>query len=234
VPALLALSGQVLWGLAPYYLSAGAIGFYIRLALVWSVLAAVSLFPDERRLLRLPRFYLGVALCIGGFVALSMAGLDADVTATGVVIMFFCSLFFGLYSVSVRWHLRGMNPLVGFGVVAQYVSLGTLTAMLLRGHPACLMTLETHEWISLVASSLLGIALGHFFLYTAVQRLGAAVTAGVQSITPFVTVAIAYLLLGESMTTATWIAGIVIVAGAVALLSAQQVMARRRQESTPR
>jgi len=230
VPALLALGGQILWGLAPYYLSASTIGFYIRFALVWSVLAAVTLFPDERRLLGLPRFYVGLALCIGGFVALSVAGIqsDADVSVTGVVIMIFCSFFFGLYAVSVRWHLRGMNPLVGFGVVAQYVSCGTLIAMLLWGTPSCLVPLSFGNWTALITSSLLGIALGHFFLYTAVQRLGAAVTSGVQSITPFFTVAMAYLFLGESMTTTKWIAGIVIVVGAAVLLSAQQIITRQK------
>ena len=228
-PALLAFSGQVLWGLAPYYLSASAIGFYIRFALVWSVLAAVTLFPDERRLLGLPRFYIGLAFCVGGFVALSVAWIqsDADVSTWGVVIMLCCSCFFGLYAVSVRWHLRGMNPLVGFGVVAQYVSLGTLTAMIFWGTPSALMRLSYGNWTELIASSLLGIALGHFFLYTAVQRLGAAVTSGVQSITPFLTVAMAYVLLDEQMTVAKWVAGIVIVVGAAVLLSAQRRIARQ-------
>jgi drug/metabolite transporter (DMT)-like permease len=232
VPALLALGAQVLWGLAPYYLSASAIGFYIRFALVWSVLAAVTLFPDERRLLGLPRFYVGMGLCVGGFITLSVAGIqsDADVSVTGVVIMLFCSFFFGLYAVSVRWHLRGMNPLVGFGVVAQYVSVGTLSAMLLWGKPSSLVALSSGDWTALIGSSLLGIAMGHFFLYTAVQRLGAAVTSGVQSITPFLTVAMAFVFLGESMTTAKWVAGIVIVAGAAVLLSAQQVVDRQRAE----
>lgn len=46
VPSLLALGGQVLWGLTPYYLPAGTIGFLLRFSLVFSLAGAVLLFPD--------------------------------------------------------------------------------------------------------------------------------------------------------------------------------------------
>jgi drug/metabolite transporter (DMT)-like permease len=218
----------VFWALAPYYLAASSIGFFVRFALIWSVLAAVTIFPDERRLLRLPRFYLGMGLGIGGFAAMSLATSvpDADVSVTGIVIILLCSLFFGLYAVSVRCYLRDTNPLVGFGVVSQYVSLGTLIAMGLWGTPTQLGSLSATGWAALVSSSVLGIALGHLFLYAAVQRVGAAITSGVQSVTPFLTVAMAWTFLGESMTPWKWVAGIVMVVGAVVLLSAQHVIHR--------
>jgi drug/metabolite transporter (DMT)-like permease len=233
IPAILALAGQVFWALAPYHLAANAIGFFIRFALVWSVLGAVILFRDERLLLRLPRFYLGMGLCVGGFIALSMsAGFsDADISSTGVVIMLFCSLFFGLYAVSVRLFLRGMNSLIGFGVVSQYVSIGTVTAMLVWGSPTVVPDLTAETWAALALSSLLGIAMGHFFLYAAIQRVGAAITAGVQSVTPFLTVGIAFIFLGESLTMTQWGAGIMMVAGAAVLLSAQHVIGENRNET---
>ena len=226
IPALLALSGQIFWALAPYHLAANAIGFFIRFALVWSVLGAVILFRDERLLLRRPRFYVGMGLCVVGFIAMSMSASfsDADVSSTGIVIMLFCSLFFGLYAVSVRSFLRGINSLIGFGVVSQYVSVGTVTAMFAWGSPTVVADLKAEAWAALVLSSLLGIAMGHFFLYVAIKRVGAAITSGVQSVTPFLTVGIAYVFLGESMTTTKWVAGITMVAGAAILLSAQHVI----------
>ena len=226
IPATLALGGQIFWALAPYYLPASSIGFYLRFALVWSVVAAVTLFPDERRLLKLTRFYVGLGLCVGGFVALSLSTETShgDVSAKGIVIMFFCSVFFGLYSVSVRRFLQGTYPLIGFGVVSQYVSLGTLTAMFVWGMPSRVGSLGTEEWAVLATSSVLGVALGHFFLYAAVQSVGAAITSGVQSVTPFLTVIMATTLLGETMTMWKWTAGLTMVAGAAVLLSAQHVM----------
>lgn len=226
IPAALALSGQVFWALAPYYLTASSIGFFVRMSLVWSLLAAMILFADERRLLRVPGFYLGLLLAIGGFVVLSVSRglLDASVTLTGVAIIFTCSLFFGLYAVSVRKCLRGIHPLIGFGVVSQFVSIGTLTAGAMFGQLEDLLSLSTTSWCQLVSSSILGIAFGHFFLYVGVGRLGAAIPAGVAAVTPLVTAALAIVFLGESLTTFQWVAGTGMMLGAVVLLRTQQVV----------
>jgi drug/metabolite transporter (DMT)-like permease len=196
------------------------------MALVWSLVGAMTFFPDERRLLRLPTFYIGLLFSVGGFLVLSInkGMFDAEVTVAGIVIILFCSLFFGLYSVSVRHYLRGIHPVVGFGVVSQFVSLGTLTGMAAVGRPQELLAMSAQGWGMLVASSILGIAFGHIFLYTAVGRLGAAITSGTQSLTPFITAAIACIFLGESLTRVQWSAGIAMVIGAVVLLATQHAI----------
>ncbi len=180
VPSLLALGGQILWGLAPYYLPAGSIAFFMRFSLVFALAGSMLLFHDERKLLALPHFYIGLLLLVGGFVlmSISMIRFDSETTLTGIVIILCCGAFMGLYGVSVRYFLRGVNPLVGFGIVSHYVSAGTVVAMLALGDYEQLQTVTSMNWLALVASSILGIALGHFFLYSAVSRLGAAVTAG--------------------------------------------------------
>ncbi len=148
VPAALAFSAQVLWALAPYYLPASAIGFFARLALVWSLLGAMILFSDERKLLSTVGFYVGLLFSVGGFVVLSVSKglLDTDVTWVGILIITVCSSFFGLYAVAVRWFLRRVHPLLGFGVVCQYVSLGTLVLMFSFGQPSELMQLRASRW----------------------------------------------------------------------------------------
>jgi drug/metabolite transporter (DMT)-like permease len=223
-PGLLALGGQILWALAPYYLPASMLGFFIRMAFVWSLLVAMIVFPDERRLLRSGTFFVGVAFCVGGFLALSWSKvrLDAEVTTPGIVIMLFCSMFFGLYGVAVRGFLRGVHPVLGFGIVSQVVSLGTLILLPLFGRPALLLTLTAGDLTVLISSSVLGVALGHFFMYTSVQRLGATITMGVGATGPFVTVVLARLFLSESMTGDQWSAGITMSGGALALLRAQR------------
>jgi len=229
VPSLFALGGQVLWALAPYYLPASAIGFFMRFSLVFAFSGAMILFPDERKLLGLPKFYVGLLLLVGGFILMSVSKLqfDAEVTATGIVIILLCGVFFGFYGVSVRYFLRGINPLIGFGIVSHYVSAGTLIAMFAWGDYRLLFTVSSVDWIALVGSSVLGIALGHFFLYAAVSRLGAAVTSGAQTLTPFPTMLLAGWFLHERMTGLEWISGLTMVAGAAVLLVAQNQIARR-------
>ncbi|MEO1994077.1 MAG: EamA family transporter [Planctomycetaceae bacterium] len=95
IPAALAFSGQILWALTPYYLSASAIGFYVRSSLVWALLAAMLLFPDERVLLRRWQFHTGLALTVAGFFVLSIAAnSNLEITRQGIVLILFFGLFF--------------------------------------------------------------------------------------------------------------------------------------------
>lgn len=223
VPSFLALGGQVFWALAPYYLPAGAIGFLMRFSLVFALVGAVLVFPDEMKLLTLPSFYIGLVLCVIGFIvmAISKVQFDADVTPLGIGIMLLCSVFFGFYGISIRYFLRGIHPLVGFGIVSHAVSIGTLAAMFMVGRYEDLAVVTGRDWLVLIGSSVLGIALGHYFLYSAVVRLGAAISSAAQTLIPFLTVLLASRFLGESMSSLEWIAGVTMVAGAAALLDAQ-------------
>jgi drug/metabolite transporter (DMT)-like permease len=226
VPAFLAFGGQVFWALAPYYLEAGAIALLVRLSLVWSLIGAMLLFRDERKLLSHPLFYLGLMLTMIGFVVLSANQIQSTqgVTVTGVVVISLCALFFGLYAVSVRYFLQGIQPLVAFGTVSQFVTIGTLVAMAVGGNYHDLAVLPTSKWAVLIVSSILGIALGHSFLYAAVKRLGAAISSGLLTATPFVTILLAAIVLGETLTVLEWWAGIAMVVGALFLLRSQQAM----------
>lgn len=234
VPSIFAFGGQVFWALAPYYLPASAIGFFLRSSLAFALAGAMWLFPDERRLLRSPKFYAGLGLLIGGFVVMSIrkVQLDAEVTTTGIVIMLLCSVFFGCYGVSVRYFLHGINPLVGFGLVSHYVSFGTVTAMLAWGDYQRLYGLPYQDWMVLGGSSLVGVALGHFFLYSAVTRLGAAITSGAQTLTPFLTLLLAGWFLQERLSGLEWAAGLTMVVGTIMLLWAQnQLLSKARAAS---
>ena len=112
---------------------------------------------------------------------------DAEVTLTGILIAFACSLFYGFYGVRVRYYLVRANPLVSSGVVSTLVSIGTVIMMFCIGDYQELADASGSTWLVILASSVVGITLGHYFLYSAVPRLGAAVTSGAQTLTPFAT-----------------------------------------------
>ena len=209
VPSFFALGGQILWGLSPYYLPAGTIGFLLRFSLVFTLAGAV-LFPDERRLLRQVSFYTGLILSIVGFVLLSASKIqtDAEVTLTGILITLACSLFYGCYGVSVRYSLLGVNPLMSSGVVAAIVSIGTLIMMFALGDYGALWRASGTDWLVILASSVVGITLGHYFLYSAVPLLGAAVSSGAQTLTPFATIVLAMWFLGEALNALEWLGAV--------------------------
>ncbi len=222
-PALFALLGQVFWGMAPYFLPASAIGFYVRFSMVVAMAAGMFLFHDERKLLRAPRFHVGLLLVLVGTIWFSLGeGVDARWgSLTGIVIMLLCATFFGCYGVSVRYYLSDVNPIVGFAVVSQLVSIGTLLGMAAWGDPARLGDMAPVEWVRVLVSTVLGISLGHIFMYTAVRTLGATISSAIQSLTPFVTAAIAFWVLGEVMSVGQWLAGTTLVIGATLLVLAR-------------
>jgi drug/metabolite transporter (DMT)-like permease len=224
VPASLAMAGQIFWALSPYYVGAITMGFLIKGAVVWGIVGAMVLFPEERPLLRSKRFYGGLALAAAGVVALSVAqgALEDRVTGLGVLFLLACSLFFGLYGVSVRYTMSGVHPLLAFAVVSQCVAAGTLTLMVLWGDPGAALDLPPEGWALVAASSLLGIATSHVFYYVALLRLGASLATSMHLVGPFVTLAAASIFLGESMGAFEWGAGLVLIAGGGLLLAAQE------------
>ena len=230
VPASFALLGQVFWGMAPYYLPASAIGFYVRFSMVVAMAAGMFLFHDERKLLRSSLFHAGLILVIVGTVWFS-TGEEADSSwgsVMGIAVMMLCATFFGCYGVSVRYFLGDVNPVLGFAIVSQLVSIGTLIGMGLYGDPETLWTLDGADWLRVFLSTVLGISLGHIFMYSAVRVLGATISSAIQSLTPFVTAASAFWVLGEVMTPVQWLAGTTLVVGATLL-----VLARAHRPNRP-
>ena len=220
VPAVITFFGQILWGLAPYYMGATLIGFMIQSALLWTLTGAMILFPDERRLLKSPVFYSGILLALGGVGALSIAqgALGKESSTTGILIILGCGVFFGLYAVAVRYFMRKDSPLLAFGVVSNYVSIGTLTLMFCFGNLSLIPAMNVTGWSVMAASAVLGIALAHVFLYTAIQRIGASISHGASLVIPFATLLLAYVVLGETLSTLEWLAGLGMVAGGALLL----------------
>lgn len=223
LPAAVNLASQTLWAVSPYYLSAGMIAFLLRLSTIWAILGAFCLFPDERRLASSGLFWSGTILALGGFLIMSwsQATQVAGVSLAGVIIMFFCAIFYGLYGVTVRYAMGDRNPLFVFAVVGSYTSVG-LIFMAPIGQPASLLELSGPVWILLAASAVVGIAMAHGMYYAAVQRIGAAVSMLMLSVTPFVSIVGSNLVLGERFSAGQWTGGCLLVLGATIAMFAQQ------------
>ncbi len=225
VPAVFAFVGQILWAAAPYYIQANAIGFFIKASTIWAVAGAMLLFPGERLLLRSRRFGAGMVLAVAGLLGLAFSsGAFSDaLSGTGILVILSCGLFFGFYGVSIRYFMQGISPMVAFGVVAQYVSIGTVILMGIFGIEGSIVNLTQKGWILVVSTALFGVCISHIFFYVALLRLGASITSSFQMLSPFLTYLVAALYLGESMTGGpwAWVSGVVLVIGGLFLLWAQ-------------
>ncbi len=223
LPTAVNLAGQTLWAMAPYYLEAGVIAFLLRTAALWGIVGAFIFFPDERRLARMASFWLGTLLAAGGFVAMSWSTVAAAgrLQAAGIVIMFFCGICYGFYGVTVRYVMGRLDPLVVFAVIGNYTSVG-LIAMAPLGRPQSLLDLSGFSMGLLVISAITGITIAHGLYYVAVQRIGAAVSSLMLSVTPFVSLLVSAVFMGERFTALQAAGGTLLVAGAALAMHARQ------------
>lgn len=226
VPAVVNVIAQTLFAWSPYYMSAGMLSFLVRISIVWSILGAFWLFPDERPLARSRLFWSGAALAVGGFAIMAVSGLAGrEFTLAGIIVVLLCSVFWGLYDITVRYSMRNLHPLVVFGVIGNYTSIA-LILMGPLGEPSSVLRLSSGDLALLIASAFIGISAAHGMYYVALQRLGVAVSALTLMLTPFVSLVCGWLFLGEEFTAWQWVGALVLIAGATLALASRQYMLR--------
>lgn len=237
-PSIFNAAGQTAFALSFYHIDAATGSFGLRSQIVFVAIGAYLLFPGERRLLKDPRSWLGVFLVLAGtagtlFLAHG-AGPPAPVGVLashglGVFLAVGSGVLFAGYSLEVRRRLQGVNPVIAFAAISQYTALFLVVLMLIFAHDRngqadhgqSAWGLSVGQFSLLVLSSVIGIAVGHVWYYTAIARLGVAVSSGVVQLQPFVVAVAQLALYGVPLSGAQWVSGVLAVLGAGLLLFVQ-------------
>ncbi len=225
LPTVVNVIGQTFFAIAPYYMGAGVMSFLVRVSVIWSLLLAFWLFPEERRLARSLLFWIGVAAATVGFLLMWLGKPSMPITVAGVLIVFLCSVFWALYDVTVRYTMGRLHPLIVFGVIGNYTSVG-LIAICPLGEPSSVLHLDTFSLALLIASAYIGITIAHGLYYVALQRLGVAISAMGLLLTPFVSILGAAIFLHERFSGLQWLGGIGLTTGAMLALWSRYRMPR--------
>ncbi len=225
-PVFFNLIGQILWAWTPYFIDPGLMSFLSRLSVLWVVLISFLLFKDERTLTKSNHFWLGLTLVVIGFIGMVLGDNHTfgDMTAIGITMIFFCSIFTASYQVSVRRNLRDVDSRTAFGMVSSLTSIGLIGTALGFGHPEQAFQLPSSVLLLVLISSFLGIALSHFLFYFAVKRLGVAICSSTNLTGAFVAALGSYLIFHETLTQLQWLAGILLIAGSMMLIRSQKDM----------
>lgn len=241
VPVAFNILGQTAFTWGPTLLEPGFFSFVFRVQIVFVALGAYFLFPGERAVLRSPRFWLGSALVVVGSVGLVMfhgdplQGAKADhpkLSLLGVVVALASGVLFAGYGVSVRYFVSKYTPIAAFGVICQFTAVGLVAVMLLLGkeHGRTALDLSGPQWVTLVASAFVGIAISHVMYYASIKRLGVSISSGILQLQPIFTAVGSMFLFGELLTPLQWTSGLVGVAGAVLMLWAGAAVNTRKAE----
>lgn len=177
--------------------------------------------------MRSPLFWGGLLLVVGGSVGTVLLGTApiAGATATGVLLGLCAGAFYGLYGVSVRYWMHGIRPMVSFAAISLYTAIAMVLLMVLLGKSsgAVVFEMSAFSWLMLVLSALIGIALGHVFYYSAIARLGVAISAAVVQLAPFICGIASMLIFNEVLTQWQWLCGVIMLVGAGSLIYSERV-----------
>ncbi|MDP6491417.1 MAG: DMT family transporter [Kiritimatiellia bacterium] len=225
VPAMANILGQTCWALTPYHSDAAVIGFAIRSSFLFTIAFGMLWVPSERLLACIPAFWLAALFSAAGLLTMYIgairSGTGTSVFGLGLIV--FTAMLWGLYAVAIRRFLGGYSSRQGFGVVSLYTASALAVAMLLRGDVSALGDIGGANMGLLVLSAFIGIAFAHVMLFTAIHALGPIFCYGVGLIGPFITWSGAALILGEQMSPAQLVGGLILVSGTVGLVYAKRV-----------
>lgn len=202
VPSLFNIVMQTCWTASFYYQPPAFSVLLSRTSILWVSLLSLILFADERPMVRRKRFWVGVALALTGLagVVLKNPTLHRSATLLGVGLALGASVTWTGYMVSVKILLNDVDSRLSFSVITIYTLAGLSPLAALWGTPEQLISLSAIHWVYIVVSAILAIALAHVFFYMAIKRIGAAIPAMINLLTPFSVLAISSVLFKERMT----------------------------------
>jgi len=231
IPAGFNIGAQVAFTAAFYLVDAGLVTFGLRGQIIVVAIGAAILFPRERKIIRDPRFILGMALVAGGtsLTAALGEGFGGKSHTMGVLLAVAAGCGYACYGLAVRACMQGVNAVTAFSVISQYTAIAMVGLMLLFGERmgADAMALSADRFSLFLLSALIGIALGHVLFYLSIARLGVAASTAVIQLQPFGVATAALVLFGERLTVGQWVSGATAVAGAGLIIYVQHSVTKR-------
>lgn len=231
VPSVINAVGQVTFTWAHYKIDPGLLTFGLRSQMIFVAVGAFLMFPPERRIIRHPFYLFGLGGMLVGTVGVMMLGDDPlrGARVSGIVLAILSGGFFAAYGLAVRKYMVGFPSTLAFAAISQYTALAMVALMITLGRRGGLEALElpSDQFILLLLSAVIGIALGHVLYYVSLHRLGVAVSAGVLQLHPFLVSVGSFLLFNEILSPLQWGGGVLAVAGAILMLAIQGRISRR-------
>lgn len=189
VPSAINICGQTCFVWAHYQIEPGLLTFGLRSQILFAAIGAYLLFQQERAVIRSFGYLTGALMVLvgtSGSVLWSPQSIDWT-RLSGVGLAVASGGLFACYALSVRKFLPHVNSVMAFAAISQITAAAMVVLMFLWGERfgADAWELTREQFVWLLLSALIGIALGHVFYYMSIARLGVAVSAGVLQLQPF-------------------------------------------------
>jgi drug/metabolite transporter (DMT)-like permease len=236
IPTAFNLVMQTCWAGAMYYENPAFMVMLSRTSILWVSLFSLTLFPDERPLIKSPLFWTGATLSLTGLlgVILSNPRFDSAATWTGIALALGASLAWAGYTISVKIVFAHTDSRLSFSIITVYTVLGLSVLAMLFGSPARLLNLPPRQVGYVVISAVTAIALAHVCFYAAIRRIGATIPSMINLLTPFCVLVLSRFFFAERLTGGQWVFGVVLIAGiALAVRARTAVFGPQAAMETP-
>jgi drug/metabolite transporter (DMT)-like permease len=228
LPAVANLAMQSFYAGAFYYIDPAFMVLLTKTNIIWITSFSLIFFPEERPLIRSKLFWLGLILSAAGVLGVMYFKEDFATTRTmtGIALALAMAFMWAVYAISIRIAFRDIDSMHGFSVISMYMVAGLFVLAFVFGNPEDCLHIGSLQWLCVIVSGILCIALAHVLFYAAIRRIGATIPALLILAQPFIVLVISYFVYGEFLNFLQIFFGIVLLAGSALAIWSQRHLKR--------
>ncbi len=221
--ALAAYGFQVCYTYSLFLITPSLQALVGQVQVLFAVLFALLLFPDERAFIGSWRFLVGVTAALGG-VGLVIVGGRAFGTVefgVGVLVVVASNLCWALLGTLLRAWVPDLPAQMTVSAVFTVVSPAFALTYAIAHHGFPIPAAPVAHWLLLISSGLVAIGLGHSMFYRAVPVLGVSVSTSIGLLLPLLVSLVSFAAIGETLTPMQLGGGAVLLAGSYLVIRAR-------------
>jgi len=214
IPAILVSLFQMTSVAGVYMTNASLAGLVNRMSMAFIVVLSYIFFESERRVMRSRYFVLANFLIVAGVFGLVLGAPEVNLEFNmGVILTIVSAFFWGAYVVSIKQIVNDFEALAAMPIVQLLASAVFLPIVLFFGDITRVASVGWAVNLLLVGSGIVCVGLGNVTNYVAIRHLGATLPANIMTFKPLLTIVFAYFILGELLTIAQVLSGILLLMG---------------------
>ena len=214
---------QLTFTLSLYLLYPGLVTLVTQSAVLFSVLLAALMFPDERSTLTSALFAAGLTAAVIGVVMTIVSSRSFGTVAfnLGIGVVMAAAVFWALMGALIRKWLSGVSTSFALSSVFTIVTMLFFLTYRIADPGSPMPSAPPVIWAFLVLSGLVGLGIGYYLYYRSVGVLGLALSSSLGLLIPLLVGVSSFFLFQERL---NWIQLI----GAVGLLTGCYLVIRAR------
>lgn len=215
IPAVIMTVHQIFFTAGVFMTSAVISSLMGRLNAIIIPALSCIFYLDERRIVGNKNFLFGAFLALVGVIGVIL-GREATIVdgfGLGTIFVVLGTICWSVYAVCIKKVVRSVDPLAIISFVSLLSVILFLPIVLIFGDIRSIGNVSAGTMILLFGSGILGVGVGNVFYYHAIKHVGTSIAAIFFLLMPLSVGIIAFLILGETLTTIQIISGTVLVFG---------------------